>query len=319
MKELGKIIQELEKQFGKGVINKMSDKPYVDWPVISTGSIGLDIALGIGGIPRGRITELMGQESSGKTTVALHILREAQRDGSNVVFVDAEHALDLRYAQAIGVDLERMYVNQPDNGEQALEVVNAMIEADNVSAIVIDSVAALTPKAEIDGEMGDAHMGLQARLMSQAMRKIVGKTGKNGPAIIFINQMRQKIGVVFGNPETTTGGNALKFYASVRIKISRGKSVTEDDVAVASHVTARVIKNKMAPPFRETEFDIVFGKGIDTIGEVIAIATELGGITKSGSWYYYQGEKIGQGVNSVREELEANPDMYQELMKLIRG
>ncbi len=302
---------QIERQFGKGSIMKLGSRPIVEVPVISTGSIALDKALGIGGIPRGRVTEIFGPESSGKTTLALHAIAEAQKKGGIAAFIDAEHALDTSYARKLGVNCEELLVAQPDTGEQALEIADMLVRSGAIDCLVIDSVAALVPRAEIEGEMGDSHMGLQARLMSQALRKLTGTIGKTNTAVIFINQIRMKIGVVFGNPETTTGGNALKFYSSVRLDIRRTGSIKEGQDVVGNRTKVRVVKNKMAPPFKEVEFDIMYGEGISKTGEILDIGVESTVVEKSGSWYSYNGERIGQGRENVKKFLLDNQDILK--------
>ncbi len=311
---------EIEKQFGRGAIMMLGGEgARLDLPieVFPSGSVGVDRALGVGGLPMGRIIEIFGPESSGKTTMALHAIQTVQQRGGVAAFVDAEHALDPRYARALGINLEELLVSQPDNGEQALEIVETLIRSGAVDLVVVDSVAALVPKAEIEGEMGDAHMGLQARLMSQAMRKVTGHAAKSKATIIFINQTRQKIGVVFGNPETTTGGNALKFYCSVRLDIRRVGAVKDGENVVGNRVRVKVVKNKIAPPFRETEFDILYGKGVSVSGELIDLGLERGFIEKSGAWYTMKGERLGQGRERAREWLEARPKLMEQLRALI--
>lgn len=311
--KLNLALSQIEKQFGKGAIMKLGSKKIEKIPVISTGSISLDRELGIGGIPKGRITEIYGPESSGKTTLCLHAIAEAQKAGGVAAFIDAEHALDPIYAKALGVDTDNLLLSQPDSGEQALEIVEALIRSDSVDIIVVDSVAALVPKAEINGEMGDSHMGLQARLMSQAMRKLTGVISKSGTSLVFINQIRHKIGVMFGSPEITTGGNALKFYASVRMDIRRVETIKKGDEAIANLVRVRVLKNKLAPPFKKTEFNIVFGKGIDIVADLLSVATDMGFIEKSGTWYNYGPERIGQGKANAATYLSENPSMLKEV------
>ena len=315
---LAAAMSQIERQFGKGSIMKMGDKKIEAIPTISTGSLGLDIALGIGGLPTGRIIEIYGPESSGKTTLTLQAIAQCQKNGGTAAFVDAEHALDPIYAQALGVNLDELIVSQPDTGEQALEIVDMLTRSGAVDLVVIDSVAALTPKAEIDGDMGDSHMGLQARLMSQALRKITGGVNRTNTMVIFINQIRMKIGVMFGSPETTTGGNALKFYASVRLDIRRIGSIKEGDVVVGNETRVKVVKNKVAPPFRQAEFIIAFGKGTDRFGELIDLGVKQGLIDKAGSWYSYQGNKIGQGKANVGRYLAENPEIADEVEKQIR-
>jgi len=301
---------QIERQFGKGSIMKLGSSPIVDVPVIPTGSLALDKALGVGGLPRGRVIEIYGPESSGKTTLALHAVSEAQKQGGIVAFIDAEHALDTSYAKKLGVNCDELLVAQPDTGEQALEIADMLLRSGALDIIVIDSVAALVPRAEIEGEMGDSHMGLQARLMSQALRKLTGTISKTLTSVIFINQIRMKIGVVFGNPETTPGGNALKFYSSVRLDIRRIGSIKDGQEIVGNRTRVRVVKNKIAPPFTEAEFDILYGEGISQAGELIDIGSEAGVVDKSGSWYSYDGERIGQGRRNVINFLKDNPDIY---------
>lgn len=305
---------QIERQFGKGAIMRLGSRPVIEVPVISTGSLALDKALGIGGVPRGRVTEIFGPESSGKTTLALHIIAEAQKTGGIAAFIDAEHALDTSYAKRLGVNCDELLVSQPDTGEQALEISDMLVRSGAVDIMVIDSVAALVPRAEIEGEMGDAHMGLQARLMSQALRKLTANIGKTMTAVIFINQIRMKIGVVFGNPETTTGGNALKFYSSVRLDIRRTGAIKEGQDTIGNRTKVRVVKNKMAPPFKEVEFDIMFGEGISQYGELMDIGVNLGIIDKSGSWYSFEDQRIGQGRQNVINYLKENTDTYDAAM-----
>jgi recombination protein RecA len=318
LKAIELAMSKIEKDFGKGAVMRLGDKAIEKPPVIPTGALSLDIALGVGGIPRGRITEIYGSESSGKTTVALHIIAEAQKKGGVAAFVDAEHALDPIYANAIGVDTDNLLVSQPDSGEAALEITETLVRSGAIDVIVVDSVAALTPRAEIDGEMGDAHMGLQARLMSQALRKLTAIVNKSKTALIFINQTRQKIGVMFGNPETTTGGNALKFYASIRIEIRRSNALKEKDETVGNHVVAKVVKNKVAPPFKQAEFDIMFGTGISKEGILIDMAVSNDIINKSGAWFSYKDQKLGQGKENVRNFLIQNPEIALEIEQLIK-
>jgi len=310
---------QIEKQFGKGSVMKLGEFKAMEIEAIPTGALGLDIALGIGGVPRGRMIEIYGPESSGKTTLALHIIAEAQKMNGEAAFVDAEHALDPVYAKHLGVDIDNLIVSQPDTGEQALEITEALVRSGALDVIVIDSVAALVPKAEIDGEMGDSHMGLQARLMSQALRKLAGAINKSKTVIIFINQLREKIGIMFGNPETTTGGRALKFYSSVRMDIRKIENIKQDGEITGSRVRVKVIKNKVAPPFREAEFDIVYGKGISKEGNILDMAVNLDIVEKSGSWFSYNGEKIGQGRENVKNYLKENPKMMEEIDKKVRA
>jgi recombination protein RecA len=318
LKALQLTIDKLEKTYGKGTIMKLSDERVVDIPAISTGSLGLDIALGIGGIPRGRVIEIYGPESSGKTTLTMHMIAEAQKKGGLAAFIDAEHAFDKTYAEKLGIDTENLLISQPDNGEQALEIVDHLIRSGAIDIIVIDSVAALVPKSELEGEMGDSKMGLQARLMSQALRKLTGTISKTGCSCIFINQLREKIGVMFGNPETTTGGNALKFYASVRLDIRRIGQIKDGDDINGNRTKVKVVKNKVAPPFKVVEFDIMYGKGISKSGEIIDLGVELNVIQKSGSWFSYNGNKLGQGRDSVKQLIEDNPEMMEEMEKKIK-
>ena len=318
MKALQLTLDKLEKTYGKGTIMRLGDNAIEAVDVISTGSIGLDAALGIGGLPKGRVIEIYGPESSGKTTLALHAIAESQKAGGIAAFIDAEHAFDRFYAQKLGVDVENLLVSQPDNGEQALEITENLIRSGAIDIIVIDSVAALTPKSEIEGEMGDSKMGLQARLMSQALRKLTATISKTATCCIFINQLREKIGVMFGNPETTTGGNALKFYASVRLDIRRQTQLKEGDEVVGNHVKVKVVKNKVAPPFRKAEFDIIFGEGISRAFEIIDLATEMNVIKKSGSWFSYGDTKLGQGRDAVKKILQDNPELADELEGKIR-
>ena len=318
-KALSAALAQIERQFGKGSMMRLGDTERVAIPAISTGSLGLDIALGIGGLPRGRIVEIYGPESSGKTTLTLQVIAEAQNAGGTCAFIDAEHALDPIYADNLGVDVENLLVSQPDTGEQALEICDMVVRSGAVDVVVVDSVAALTPKAEIEGDMGDSHMGLQARLMSQALRKMTANIKNSNTLVIFINQIRMKIGVMFGSPETTTGGNALKFYSSVRLDIRRIGSIKEGDEVVGNETRVKVVKNKVAPPFRQTEFQIMYGQGIHHLGEVIDLGVRLNLIDKSGAWYAYQGEKIGQGKKNVCLYLEENPAIAQEIEASIRA
>ncbi|MFW5851609.1 MAG: recombinase RecA [Bacteroidota bacterium] len=319
LKALQLTLDKIDKTYGKGAIMKLGDRAIVDVPVISTGSIGLDMALGVGGFPRGRVIEIYGPESSGKTTLAIHAIAECQKTGGLAAFIDAEHAFDRFYAQNLGVDIENLLISQPDNGEQALEIADHLIRSGALDIVVIDSVAALTPKSEIEGEMGDSKMGLQARLMSQALRKLTSTISKTNTTLIFINQLREKIGVMFGNPETTTGGNALKFYASVRIDIRRIGQLKEGDQVQGNRTRAKVVKNKVAPPFRSVEFDIMFGKGISKTGEIVDIGVELEIVKKSGSWFSYGDTKLGQGKESVKQLLEDNPELFSEINDKIRA
>jgi recombination protein RecA len=312
-KALESAMSQVERQFGKGSIMKLGSRPIVSVPVISTSSLALDKALGIGGLPRGRVVEIFGPEASGKTTLALHAVAEAQRQDGIAAFIDAEHALDTVYARKLGVNCDELLVSQPDTGEQALEIADMLVRSGAIDILVIDSVAALVPRAEIEGEMGDAHMGLQARLMSQALRKLTGTISKTNTCVIFINQMRMKIGVVFGNPETTTGGNALKFYASVRLDIRRTNTLKEGQDIVGSRTRVRVVKNKLAPPFMEAEFDVIYGEGISRMGDLIDTAAEQGIIEKSGAWYSFGGERIGQGRENVKRFLSDHPEIFDAI------
>lgn len=318
LKALQLTLDKLEKTYGKGSIMRLGDSKVEAIESISTGSLGLDIALGIGGLPKGRIVEIYGPESSGKTTLAIHAIANVQKSGGIAAFIDAEHAFDRFYAEKLGVDTESLLISQPDNGEQALEIAENLIRSGAVDIVVIDSVAALTPKAEIEGEMGDSRMGLQARLMSQALRKLTGTINKTGCCCVFINQLREKIGIMFGNPETTTGGNALKFYASVRLDIRRISQLKEGDVVSGNRARVKVIKNKVAPPFRQAEFDIIFGEGISRVGEIIDIGVEKGVIKKAGSWFSYEDTKLGQGRDSVKAIFNENPDLAEEIEQKIK-
>jgi recombination protein RecA len=311
-------LSQIEKQYGKGAIMKLGAEEKVDVPAISTGSLGLDIALGVGGLPRGRVIEIFGPEASGKTTLTLHCIAEVQKTGGVAAFIDAEHALDLTYAKKLGVQADDLLVSQPDTGEQALEIAETLVRSGAIDLIVVDSVAALTPRAEIEGEMGDAHMGLQARLMSQALRKLTAAIAKSLTTVIFINQIRMKLGVMFGNPETTTGGNALKFYSSVRLDIRRIESIKEGQDVMGSRVRVKVVKNKMAPPFRQAEFDIMFAEGISKTGELVDMGVEKKLIDKSGAWYSYKGERIGQGRDAVRDFMKSNTAMAREVEMNLR-
>ena len=319
-KALTAALGQIERQFGKGSVMRMGDAGAVrDVEAVSTGSLGLDIALGIGGLPRGRVVEIYGPESSGKTTLTLQVIAEAQKLGGTAAFVDAEHALDPSYAEKLGVNVDDLLVSQPDTGEQALEITDMLVRSGAVDVVVVDSVAALTPKAEIEGDMGDSHMGLQARLMSQALRKLTGNIKRSNTMVIFINQIRMKIGVMFGNPETTTGGNALKFYASVRLDIRRIGAIKKGDEIVGNETRVKVVKNKVAPPFKQAEFDILYGEGISRQGEIITLGVQEGLIDKAGAWYSYNGERIGQGKDNVREFLKQNPDIAAEIEKGVRS
>jgi recombination protein RecA len=319
LKALKLTIDKLEKDFGKGSVMMMNERAAIQQEVISTGSIGLDAALGVGGLPKGRIVEIYGPESSGKTTLSTHVIAEAQKMGGICAIIDAEHAFDSSYAQKLGVDVDNLLISQPDYGEQALEIADRLILSGALDVVVIDSVAALVPKGELEGEMGDSKMGLQARLMSQALRKLTATISKTNTVCIFINQLREKIGVMFGNPETTTGGNALKFYASVRLDIRRITQIKDGDEAVGNRVRVKVVKNKVAPPFRQAEFDIIFGEGISKTGEIIDIGVELGIVSKSGSWFSYEGNKLGQGRDAVKELLRDNPELAGEIEAKIRA
>ena len=317
-KALKLAIDKIEKDFGKGAIMKLGDKPAVSVETIPTGALALDVALGVGGIPRGRIIEIYGPESSGKTTLAQHIVAECQKKGGIAAFVDAEHALDPEYARNLGVNIDELLISQPDTGEQALDITEELVRSGAVDIIIVDSVAALVPKAEIEGSMEDQQMGLQARLMSKALRKLTGIIGKTNTTVIFINQLRQKIGVMYGNPETTTGGNALKYYASVRMEIKRVEGLKGDGEDVGNHVRVRVLKNKVAPPFRTAEFDIIFGKGICKIGNILDVAVDLDIVKKAGSWFSFNDEKLGQGRDKAKEFLAENPDILNTVEKLVR-
>ncbi len=317
-KAINLAMTQIERQFGKGSIMRLGDRPKVNVEVIPTGSISLDFALGIGGIPRGRITEIYGPESSGKTTLSLHIIAEAQRRGGLAAFVDAEHALDPTYARKLGVDTVNLLVSQPDNGEQALEIVETLVRSGALDIVVVDSVAALVPRAEIEGEMGDSHMGLQARLMSQALRKLTGTVSKSNTSVVFINQLREKIGVMFGNPETTTGGRALKFYTSIRMDIRRIAAIKTGTDLVGNRTKVKVVKNKMAPPFRECEFDIMYSEGISKEGDLLDLAANMNIVQKSGTWYSFEEERLGQGRENVKAFLKENPELCQKIEKLVR-
>jgi len=318
LKVLNSTLERLEKVYGKGAIMKLGDRPSEEMDVISSGSLGLDIALGVNGFPKGRVIEIFGPESSGKTTLALHAIAESQRKGGIAAFIDAEHAFDRFYAEKLGVDVQNLLISQPDNGEQALEITDNLIRSGAIDIIVIDSVAALTPKSEIEGEMGDSKMGLQARLMSQALRKLTSTISKTNCCCIFINQLREKIGIIFGNPETTTGGNALKFYASVRLDIRRQSQLKDGENAVGNRVKVKVVKNKVAPPFRNAEFDIIYGEGISKVGEIVDLGVEYNVIKKSGSWFSYGEVKIGQGRDTVKQMLLDNPELFSELEAKIK-
>ena len=317
---LNNAVAAIEKNYGKGSIMKLGDSgANIDIEAIPTGSISLDVALGVGGVPRGRIIEIYGPESSGKTTVALHMIAEAQKRNGIAGFIDAEHALDPQYAKKIGVDIDNLYISQPDNGEQALEIAETMIRSGALDIVIVDSVAALVPKAEIEGDMDDQQVGLHARLMSKAMRKLTGVINRSNCAVVFINQLREKVGIMFGNPETTTGGRALKFYASVRLDVRRTEALKQSGEVVGNHTRVKVVKNKIAPPFKEAEFDIVFGKGISTDGDILDLAAECGIIAKSGAWYAYEGEKIGQGRENAKAYLESHPEVMETLDQKVRA
>jgi recombination protein RecA len=318
-KALSAALSQIERQFGKGAVMKMGDQPREAIPAVSTGSLGLDVALGIGGLPYGRIVEIYGPESSGKTTLTLQVIAEAQKAGKTCAFVDAEHALDPIYAEKLGVDVDSLLVSQPDTGEQALEITDMLVRSGAVDVVIVDSVAALVPKAEIEGEMGDTHVGLQARLMSQALRKITGNVKNANTLVVFINQIRMKIGVMFGNPETTTGGNALKFYSSVRLDIRRIGAVKQGDEVTGNETRVKVVKNKVSPPFRQAEFQILYGQGINQLGEVLDLGVQQGLVDKSGAWYAYKGDKIGQGKQNACEYLRENPAIAEEIETEIRA
>lgn len=317
-KALEMALNQIEKQFGKGAVMKLGENAHLSVEVIPTGAIGLDIALGVGGVPRGRVVEIFGPESSGKTTVALHIIAEAQKAGGDAAFIDAEHALDPAYAKRLGVDIDNLIVSQPDTGEQALEIAEALVRSGAIDVIVIDSVAALVPKAEIDGEMGDTHVGMQARLMSQALRKLAGVISKSNTTAIFINQLREKVGIMFGNPETTPGGRALKFYSSVRLDVRRIESLKQGTEIFGNRTRVKVVKNKVAPPFRDAEFDIIYGQGISKEGSILDVAVNLDIVNKSGSWFSYNTQRIGQGRENVKQYLRENADMLKEIEQKIR-
>lgn len=318
-KALELALSQIEKQFGRGAVIRLGEKPKFDSDVISTGAITLDLALGVGGVPRGRIVEIYGQESSGKTTLAYHIVAEAQRAGGTAAFVDAEHAVDASYAKSLGIDIDSLLVSQPDTGEEALEIVDALVRSGAVDVVVVDSVAALVPKAEIEGEMGDSHMGLQARLMSQALRKIGGSAAKTNTCVVFINQIREKIGVMFGNPETTPGGRALKFWSSVRLEVRRIDNVKIGSETVGTRVKVSVKKNKVAPPFKQAEIDIIFGKGFSKSGAVLDLAAELGLVSKTGTWFNYQEQRLGQGRENAKQYLEEHQELMTDLEAAIRS
>ncbi len=319
LKALDAAISQIERQYGKGAVMKLGDNTAnMNVETVPTGSLSLDIALGLGGIPKGRIVEIYGPESSGKTTVTLHMIAEVQKRGGIAGFIDAEHALDPNYAKNIGVDIDNLYISQPDSGEQALEITETMVRSGAIDIVVVDSVAALTPKAEIDGDMGDSHVGLQARLMSQALRKLTAVISKSNCTVIFINQLREKVGIMFGNPETTTGGRALKFYSSVRLDVRRIEQLKQSGEAIGNRTRVKIVKNKIAPPFKEAEFDIMFGEGISKVGDILDLAAENGIINKSGAWYAYEGNKIGQGRENAKQFLKDNPEMCNEVEAKVR-
>ena len=320
LKALDAALGQMEKQFGKGAVMKLGDpSAQMNVETIPTGSLSLDIALGLGGIPKGRIIEIYGPESSGKTTVTLHMIAEVQKRGGIAGFIDAEHALDPVYAKNIGVDVDNLYISQPDNGEQALEITETMVRSGAIDIVVVDSVAALVPKAEIDGDMGDSHVGLQARLMSQALRKLTAVISKSNCTVIFINQLREKVGVMFGSPETTTGGRALKFYSSVRLDVRRIEALKQSGETIGNRTRVKVVKNKIAPPFKEAEFDIIFGEGISTVGDILDLAADAGIVNKSGAWYAYEGNKIGQGRENTKQYLKEHTEMLQEIEQKVRA
>ncbi len=319
LKTLESTISQIERNFGKGSVMKLGERDVVEIDAISSGSLSLDMALGIGGLPKGRIVEIYGPESSGKTTLALHVIAEAQKKGGTCAFVDAEHALDPVYAKKLGVNTDEMLISQPDNGEQALEIADTLVNSNAIDVLVIDSVAALVPRAEIEGDMGDSHMGLHARLMSQALRKLTGSISRSQALVIFINQIRQKIGVMFGNPETTTGGNALKFYASIRMDIRRIGAIKDRDEVIGNQTRVKVVKNKLAPPFKTVEFDIMYGEGISKTGEILDLATKSGLVEKAGAWYSYNGDRIGQGRENAKIFLKENSKISEEIEKIIRS
>ena len=319
LKALDAALGKIEKQFGKGAVMKLGDSSaHMNVETIPTGSLSLDVALGLGGIPKGRIIEIYGPESSGKTTVTLHMIAEVQKRGGIAGFIDAEHALDPVYARNIGVDVDNLYISQPDNGEQALEITETMVRSGAIDIVVVDSVAALVPKAEIDGDMGDSHVGLQARLMSQALRKLTAVISKSNCTVIFINQLREKVGVMFGSPETTTGGRALKFYSSVRLDVRRIEALKQSGEVIGNRTRVKVVKNKIAPPFKEAEFDIIFGEGISVVGDVLDLAAEVSIVSKSGAWYAYGGSKIGQGRENTKQYLKDNPEIFAEIVEKVR-
>jgi len=317
-KAIDSAMSQIERQFGKGAVMKLGSKEVQNVPAISTGSLALDAALGVGGLPRGRVIEIYGPESSGKTTLTLHAVAQAQKQGGVAAFIDAEHALDVKYARKLGVNCEELLVSQPDTGEQALEIADMLVRSGGVDILVIDSVAALVPQAEIEGDMGDSHMGLQARLMSQALRKLTATIGKTMTTVVFINQIRMKIGVVFGNPETTTGGNALKFYSTVRLDIRRSSAIKDGDQTVGNRTKVRVVKNKIAPPFKEAEFDIMYGEGISPAGDLLDMGVKTDVVNKSGAWYSFNEERIGQGRENVKKYLNENPDTFNQIYNLVR-
>ena len=318
-KALDSALSQIEKAFGKGSVMKLGQKPAIEVDTVSTGSLGLDIALGVGGLPKGRIIEIYGPESSGKTTLTLHVIAECQKKGGSCAFIDAEHALDPQYAEKLGVDIDNLIVSQPDTGEQALEIADTLVRSGGLDVVIVDSVAALVPKAEIEGDMGDSHMGLQARLMSQALRKLTASISRTNCMVIFINQIRMKIGVMFGSPETTTGGNALKFYSSVRLDIRRIGSIKDKDEVTGNETRVKIVKNKVAPPFRTVEFDIMYGKGISKEGEIIDLAVKNNIVEKAGSWYSFGGDKIGQGKENAKQYLRDNPDFMDKLESMLRA
>ena len=319
LKSLESTISQIERNFGKGSVMRLGERDVVEIDAISSGSLSLDVALGIGGLPKGRIVEIYGPESSGKTTLALHVIAEAQKKNGTCAFIDAEHALDPVYAKKLGVNTDEMLISQPDNGEQALEIADTLVNSSAIDVLVIDSVAALVPRAEIEGDMGDSHMGLRARLMSQALRKLTGSIARSQSLVIFINQIRQKIGVMFGNPETTTGGNALKFYASVRMDIRRIGAIKDRDEVIGNQTRVKIVKNKLAPPFKTVEFDIMYGEGISKTGEILDLASKSGLVEKSGAWYSYKGDRIGQGRENAKAYLKENPDTASEIEESIRS